>query len=242
MNMENPFAVRDNMRQHVVDSSALLRGIYLGAAAGIKTASGSAAGVKLDPKKVHFVGQSLGAMLGTLVLATTSMPVRGVLNVPGAPVAEIIFTSPSFKTTKDELLKARGISEGSLDFLKLKTTFQWILDPADPGNYARYLELAQLPDLLSTGSGKVPKKDVIVQLAGKDLTVPQALGKDLAGLIGIGASELFSTTYSLQGHSFLLTPSPKGTMAATTAAQIQAATFLSKGTVCWPYTSTGKCL
>ncbi len=239
LNLSSPFAVRDNMRQHVVDAAAMLRGIALGAAAGIKAASGGAGGVKLDPNKVYYVGQSMGGILGPLVLATTTLPSRAVLNTAGSPVTDILFNALS--TARAEIYKALGVTPGTLADLKLRTTYQWILDPADPGNFARYLELAQLPDRLSTGGGKVPKKDVVVQLAAKDLTVPLALGQRLAGLVGIGAAELSRTTFALQGHSFLITPSPKGTSAATAAAQGQVATFLRSGKVCLPNTAFGTC-
>lgn len=242
LNTSNPFAVRDNMRQHVIDASALLRGIALGGPSGILDGSSGTKGkVKLDPANVHYVGQSLGAILGTLVMSTTKLPRRGVLNVPGAPLVDIIFTADNFKSTKDEILKSQNVKEGSLDYLRLLTTFQWILDPSDPANFARHVELSALPDATGSSGAKVPTKEVIVQLAGQDKTIPQNLGSFLAQQMGISVTELTKTTYTNQGHGFLLSPDPKTSLAATTAAQTQMATFLLSGTICTPNTSTGTC-
>jgi len=242
LNTQNPFAVRDNMRQHVIDAAALLRGLALGAAAGIVDgASGTSGKVKLDASMVDYVGQSLGSILGTLVLATTKLPRRAVLNVPGAPMVDIIFTAPSFKSIKDDILKAQNVKEGSLDYLRLLTTFKWILDPADPANFARYVQLSGLPDATSTTGAKVPTKQVLVQLAGKDKTIPVALGSFLARQMGVSTAVLARTTYPNQGHGFLLSPDPKSSLAATKAAQTQMAMFLVSGTICTPNTTTGTC-
>lgn len=241
LNTDNPFAVRDNMRQHVVDAGAMLRALALDAEAGLTDSSSTTGVVAFDQTKVYYVGQSLGAILGTLVLATDAVPKRGLLNVPGAPVVDVILTAPSFKSIKDALLKAQGITEGSLAYQQLKTTFTWILDPADPGNFAQYLETKQLVDQTSTSGAKVPAKEVMVQLAGKDQTIPTKLGQYLAGLAGISTSEMQKTTFTDQGHSFLFSPDPSTSLAATKAAQTQMATFLLTGQVCTPNTSSGTC-
>jgi dienelactone hydrolase len=235
LNVANPFAIRDNIRQHVIDAAALLRAVVLGGASGITGGT-----VKFNPAAVSLVGQSLGGILGTLVLATDSAPLRGVLNVPGSPLPQIILTGPNYKTMKDAVLKSFGVTEGTAGFLQLENTFHWILDPADPGNFGEYVNLSQLKDEVKSTSGTVliPKKDVIVQLAGKDQTIPVALGKYLAATIGADTTK---TLYANQGHGFLLTADttePK----SKDAAQIQVTTFLKDGkTICTPNVTTGAC-
>ena len=238
LNTSDLFALRDNSYQNQVDAVALLRAILLGAEKGITGAGGE---VRLDAKKVRYLGHSLGAMLGPLVLATDPLPGRAVLTAPGAPLSEVLFTSTTFSSNKAALLKAHGVTAKTAAALRLKAALQAVFDATDPGSFARYIRLAQLPDRTSTGGAYVSKKQLMVQLAGVDVTVPYALGSRLAGLAGLTTTEVYRSTYNNQGHSFLITPSPKGTAPATAAAQTQAATFLSTGTVCWPDTLTGKC-
>lgn len=236
--VSDPVAARDSMYQNQVDAVALLRALLLGAEKGLKTSGGQ---VKLDASRVSYLGHSLGAMLGPLVLATDGLPSRAVLTAPGAPLSELFYSSTSFTKTWVKLLKAHGVTSGSAGELRLKAALQQVFDPVDPGSFARYMRLAQLPDRTSTAGGKVLRKQLMIQLAAGDTTVPYKMGTRLAGLAGLTSTQLYRTTYFSQGHSFLIEPDPKGTTGATRAAQIQAATFLSAGTVCWPDILAGTC-
>lgn len=232
----NPFALRDNLRQHVIDAAALLRGLRLGAAAGL----GGAVPVVLDPARVHYLGHSLGSILGVLVLATEPLssgtgPQRAVLNVGGAPVVRIFQDTPDvdFAGAVDALLAQRGVRRGSVEALRLFHTLQWVVDPGDPANFARYLTQASLPDLVATqqqgAAVTVPPKQVLAQLGSKDGVIPPERQAALAGWIG-GATP--PSSYAV-GHGFLLRPEP-GLPAATAVAQEQAAEFLRTGQVCTP--------
>lgn len=239
LNTSNPFAVRDNMRQHIIDASSFLRGIALGASLGLKDQSGKTGAVLLDPTQVHLVGHSLGAILGTMIMATDPLPKRAVLNVPGAPLVDIILTAPNFSSIRSRLLQEQGVKENSLDYLRLVTTFKWILDPADPANFAAFASAGGLKDLVAKKN--IPKKDVMVMLAGQDQTIPIPLGRYLGGLLGASPEQLTSTTYPTQGHSFLLAPDPPGSLAATTTAQKQMASFLRTGKICRPNVDQQTC-
>ncbi len=243
LNVTNPFAIRDNFRQHVIDNAALVRAVVLGGATrGITDASMNPVGLKIDPTKLYFVSQSLGSILGTLVMSTESYLTRGVLSVPGSPVVDIILTSPNYKDIKTAVFTAFGITEGTVDYYQKILTFNWILDPADPGNFAQYLTQSQLVDQVASGqAGKtvyVPKKAAIIQLAEMDEVIPVNLGKNLASWAKIDISK---TLYPNQKHGFLL---EEGTVdpGATAAAREQALTFLYDGkTVCTPNVKTGQC-
>ena len=237
LNLQNPFAVRDNIRQHVIDAAALLRILALGGEAAIQDSGGKAGAVKLDKSRVHCAGHSLGAMLGTLVLAADSLPSRAVLNVPGAPLVEIILTGPGYKADKQQLLKANDVMEGTLGYLRLVNTFHWIMDPADPGNFARYARAGGLPDEV-VSDATIKAKEVMIQLAGKDQTVPLALGQNLARLMGVTVTD---TTYADQGHGFLHAPDPASSTLATTAARLQLVEFLNTGKTCKPDVKAGTC-
>ncbi len=254
LNTENPFAIRDNLRQHVIDASAFFRAIRLGAASGLElplTAAGAPVTITLDGDAVQLVSQSLGSILSTPVLATDSTIKRAVLNVPGGPIVKIFETSPtpSFRAALDALLKGRGLCEASatscpLDSagaLQLFHTLQWIVDPADPSNFATFVKTKQLKDEVASAAAgsevRVTAKEVIVQLAGKDRVIPVNLGQDLARWMGVDTTD---TLYPDAGHGFLFSPSAPDA-AHTDAAQAQALTFLLHGSVCTPNTTTGQC-
>lgn len=228
MNTAYPFAVRDNLRQHVVDAAALLRAIEKGAFTRFD------ANLKISPTDFHYVGQSLGSILGTLVMAVEELPRRAVLNVPGAPIVSIFAESPGLGSTLDDVRKARGITAGSLADMQLLHTFQWILDAADPANFANYVQNEQLDNLIK--QNKVPKKEAMVQIAAKDTVIPANLGLQFAEWLGAPTA---NTTYANQDHNFLRGASPDAN--ATLAAQEQMITFLTTGQVCKPDLAAGTC-
>lgn len=256
LNTSNPFAIRDNLRQHIIDVSAFLRAISLGAASGLQwplaTATGMAPIPGFDKTNINWASQSLGSILGTLVMATDSTVKRAVLNVPGGPLVGVFdgTNNPSFIAIVDGMLDARGLckDEGgkkvcphdTLGALQLFHTLQWIVDPGDAANFAKYVKTESLKDeVASAVAGSdvmVTKKEVIVQVAGKDNVIPTQLEKDLAGWMGV---DITDTTYDTEDHGFLLAPSPN--LAATGAAQTQMVKFLLLGSVCKPDTTTGQC-
>lgn len=256
LNTANPFAIRDNLRQHVIDVSSFLRALVLGAGSGLQwplaTASGMTPVPEFDKTNINWVSQSLGSILGTLVLATDSTIKRAVLNVPGGPLVDVFdgTQNTGFIAIVDALLDSRGLckDEGgkkvcphdTLGALQLFHTLQWIADPGDAANFAKYVKTESLKDeVASAAAGSdvmVTKKEVIVQVAGQDKVIPTPLEKDLAGWMGV---DITDTTYDTEDHGFLLAPSPN--LAATGAAQTQMVKFLLLGTVCKPDTTTGQC-
>lgn len=237
--VDNIFATRDNVRQYVMHAVALLRGITLGAASGILDTSNKPNKIRLDANKVYFVGQSLGGIMGPLVMAVDSLPKRAIFNVPGAPIISLMYESTRFKPVIEAALQAQGVKDGTLDYLRTKAIFHWIVDPADPANFGKYVVQESLKDLVTNKA--VSTKQVMLMIAGKDTTVPPAFGRYLANSIGIPESELLRSTYPEQAHTFLLLPDPAGTISATFAAQKQAAHFLLTGKVCTPDTNAGTC-
>lgn len=239
LRLDHPFAVRDHLRQHVIDAAALLRGIALGAYSQIRNEQGKQASFRLDRDRVYLVGQSLGGILSTLVLATDSIPKRGVLNVPGGPLAEIIFTSKRFTETQKRLFAEHNVQEGTLAAKRLLSTLKWIMDPVDPLHFGHYLTHKTLFDHVN--QKPVNTKQMLVQLAGKDQTIPFVLGQKLLERIGVPKLEQKRSIYPEQGHIFLLFPDPGGTLPATFAAQKQVAHFLATGSICTPNMQTGTC-
>jgi hypothetical protein len=261
LNTDNPFGIRDSIRQYVIDASALLRSLTLGASSSLQwplvnlVAAGGPTPVPVpsfDSDNTQLIGQSLGAMLSVLVLATDSTPKRGLLNVPGAPIVEIYKRSvtPDFAKITDGLLDSRGLCRDqggkkvcprdSAGALQLFHTLQWIADPADPANFAQYVKASALKDVVASqvaGSDvMVTKKELHQQIAGRDEVIVTPLQEQLNDWLGVTF-----TKYPNVGHGFLLQPTPQTEAASTVAAQKQAVQFLATGTVCTPNTTTGDC-
>ena len=214
-NFGNLFATRDNFRQHVVDLAQLQRVVAVGDLKAKLIAKSAA--LRIDGSKVHFVGQSLGGITGTLYMAASPDAKVGVLNVPGGRLVDIIANSQAFGYLLDPILKSFNITKDTKEYFQLANTLRWILDPGDPINYARMLSA----------------KKVMVQQAGMDMTIPAVYTEGLAveiGLpmvnkhIGVTADRPVSTFFPDAAHGFLFA-SPPGKGTAT--GQLQTTTWIS---------------
>jgi pimeloyl-ACP methyl ester carboxylesterase len=238
LNVANPFALKSNMLQHVIDSVALLRALRFDGELGLRASDTASLGIELDENRVYYATHSLGAILGVLVMAVDPLHQgqgdrRVFLNVPGAPVVQIFQDSPSerFQAVVGAALAGLGIEPGTRDALQLFHVLQWVLDPVDPANFASYLTQQQLPDPL-TGAA-VPAKQLLMQVASNDTTIPAARQLALAQWLGADVSR---STYDTTNHIFLLRPGSDepADLLLLTAAQLQMGTFLATGAVCTP--------
>jgi hypothetical protein len=177
----NFFRTRDTFRQDIIDQSQLVRALAF-------VPNGqphplfnymAAQGAVIDPGKVYFAGQSLGAIQGTADVAANPRISRAVLNVGGGTVVDVFATSPAFASTTAALLAGLGIQAGANQaYLQFLVVAKTILDPAEPVNFAGHLQTNTLPNLLpplgGNPNGTVPQvaKSVLTQAAFCDQTVP----------------------------------------------------------------------
>ena len=177
----NLFRTRDAIRQDVIDESALVR--------ALTSAAGQAVvGYAIDPARVFFLGHSLGAIEGTVDLAVNPRFSRAVLTAGGGTLADVFFTSPSFADGTRAILAAQGItSQASPAFLQFVNVAKWVLDPADPVNFARHVVTAPLPNPLDTSGtpAAMAAKAVLGQAARCDDVVPNANNALLGALLGL---------------------------------------------------------
>jgi hypothetical protein len=200
----NFFRTRDTLRQDLIDQSALIlalarpsKSAALPDICNDATPCPSKAllgyllqgkGLLIDPAHISWAGQSLGAILGTLNLAANPRLARGVLNVGGGTLTDILTTAPAFQGSVGGLLASLGIVPGTPAYLQFLLVAKWILDPADPINAAGHLlggtSKATLPDLLAGQPNQVAKS-IYGQFAGCDQTVPNVFNIGLYGNIGL---------------------------------------------------------
>ncbi|HSR97873.1 MAG TPA: hypothetical protein VLM79_12520 [Kofleriaceae bacterium] len=181
----NLFRTRDTLRQDLIDESQLVRAI-----AFVPTAPGLTghlvfdhmalhSGIVIDPGKIYYAGQSLGAIQGAVNVATNPRISKAVLNVGGGTISDIFTNSPAFTAGTDALLASLGIQRGTPAFLQFLVVSKTVLDPADPINFVGHLtnEQDMLPNLLST-TGPKPQlpKAILSQMANCDFVVPNAFG------------------------------------------------------------------
>jgi hypothetical protein len=234
--LSNFFATRDNFRQQVIDLSQLVRVLKSGAL-----------GVEVDTKKIHYVGQSLGGILGSLFNAASPDTSHVALNVAGGALPQIILTAPSFAQQREALLAAlgaQGIAPGSPAFDRFIGVAQWILDPVDPANVGYRLTHPVTPP---------PERKLFLQFIEGDQTVPNPTNLALVAAANrdfvptppsfgckdpvlcyefTEAGDAFdaNTATPATRHGFLLSPPQGGAgPALTVKAQTQVATFLATG-------------
>ncbi len=185
----NFFRTRDTLRQDVIDESQLVRAIAFAPSSAPPT--GHAVfdhmvqrGVIIDPTTIYYSGQSLGAIQGTLDVATNPRISKAGLNVGGGTIVDIFTTSPAFAPAFNQLLAGLGIDRATQPdkFLQFITVAKTVLDPADPANFAGHITANNLPNLLTplggNPNGTIPQapKQVLIQVANCDQVVPNPFG------------------------------------------------------------------
>jgi hypothetical protein len=239
----NFFRTRDAFRQNVLDQSALglalarpPAGLAPQPAANPFASDALALGVAVDPTQIFYEGISLGSIAGTSVLATNPRITRASLSVGGGTAADVFTNSPAFQSNIDALFAVlipgytrAKITAGDPAFdaniaaayLKTINVAKWILDPAEPINYAQNVKLAPLPNLLANPNGSVPQspKAAYGQIAKNDSVVPNPFNLELYNVMA--ADQTFYDSASAAGGSV-----PHSMLATTAQVQIDAAGYL----------------
>ncbi len=236
-NLANPFAQRDNYRQHTLDLFQLVRVIKDATAGGLGAQiSANATLAPINPAKIGYLGQSLGSLMGTNFLALSPSVNLGVLNVGGGDLVGI-FTDPTSSLSAGAAAQL-GVTPGTPAYFGLLENFRWIIDPADPINFARFV---RAPDATLMPNRTAPAQ-VILQEAGMDTVISNrftlALGLELGlpvdmmqHLLGIdqeggAAPTNVSTFFPTADHGAIFNFT---NMPLTLQIQNQAATYLSTG-------------
>jgi hypothetical protein len=236
----NFFRVRDAFRQYLFDVSALTLALSrppgTPVPAGDPLAAVLPAGVIVDPSAIYYEGISWGSINGASVLATHPRITRAALSVGGGTLVDALVTSPTYRPGFDQLLPSliagytpAAVTPGNpafdaavfAKFTQLLQLAKWILDPADPVNYAQKLRTSPMPNLLANPNGSVAQapKDVFAQIALGDTSVPNPTNYLLDLLID-GEITLYTDDDPAGG------PAPHDMIARNAQVQLDAALFL----------------
>ncbi|HSS48240.1 MAG TPA: hypothetical protein VLX28_04780, partial [Thermoanaerobaculia bacterium] len=190
----NFFRTRDTFRQDLIDESQLVRALAFVPPGPAGTHHAvlehmATHGVIIDPSKIYFSGQSLGAIQGVMDVATNPRITKAVFNVGGGTIVDIFTNSPNpdFKAGTDALLAQLGIQRGTSAFLQFLVVAKTVLDPADPINFAGHLTGNTLPNPFANPpfSAPQPTKSILTQVANCDGTVPNAFSFIYSSNIGV---------------------------------------------------------
>ncbi|HTL36335.1 MAG TPA: hypothetical protein VL326_24550 [Kofleriaceae bacterium] len=203
---------RDGFRQTVLD---LERTVIAVKACGL--------GCSFDSSKILYTGVSLGGILGSIATANSPDIKAAMLSVPGAGWIDLLentdtveFRCPLINglidggiltgvkwtgTNTDALCLAadKAAWQGQPGYAQFAATARWILDPADPANFAAKL---------------APKRFMIQEVTG-DTVVPNLTTDRLAALTGVAAKQVPGDMINLAS------PAPTASIGAGTAAALE---------------------
>ncbi len=154
---ENFFRTRDAIRQDVLDQSALVlavarppAGVPQQSENPLQAALGQS-GIGIRPDQVYFAGHSLGAMMGASIVATNPRFSRAAFSSSGGTLVDVYTNSPAYREpvgalfaslipgfTFDKVTAGNAAFDPAIAARYAQTliVLKWILDPAEPLNYA----------------------------------------------------------------------------------------------------------
>ncbi|MDH5517124.1 MAG: Ig-like domain-containing protein [Gammaproteobacteria bacterium] len=130
INLPSLLTSRDNVRQAVADLFSLKRALVN------MDYNGASAGGIFDTSKVHFVGHSLGGIVGGVFLAIETTVKSSVLGMSGGGIAKLLDGSAAFGPVVSAGLAASDVNKGFAQYEGFLASAQMVLDSADPVNYA----------------------------------------------------------------------------------------------------------
>jgi hypothetical protein len=193
---------RDNSRQAVMDL------LNLNASLEFIDLDNDVNTTDIDETQVHYIGHSLGGIIGTVFVATNNLngslntngnaalPVitETVLGMPGSAIPRLLEASAAFgpaikgPVTTPQDLGGFGLTENSESYNQLFYIFQGSLDSADPASFAQAMSM--IPGSLA--------KYMVIESIG-DQVVPNSATSPLAGTEPLAA--LLGTTQIDTGTS-----------------------------------------
>jgi pimeloyl-ACP methyl ester carboxylesterase len=246
---ENFFRIRDAVRQDLLDHSALVlavarppQGVPQQAQNPLQAALAQA-GVAVNPLDVNFAGVSLGGIIGTSLTATNPRISKAAFNVAGGTMVDVFTNAPAFRERVGTLFASLipGFTFDKVDstnaafdpaiaarYAQTLIVAKWILDPAEPLNYAAETDSNALANAaLVTALGPLAPASTAVygQMIANDPVVPNPFNALLYTDGGIPFTAYSSSISPTEVHGILARPDAAG-------AKVRAdlADFLSTGT------------
>ncbi len=227
LNLTDLAVSRDNNQQAVADLINLRASIGQILIMGVDV---------FDETDVHFMGHSLGGIVGTPFISTQPALSSSVIGMAGGSIPYLLNGSTIFGPTIRGGLAAAGVLEGTPEFDQFLAAAQTVLDTVDPINHAASAVASGQPVLMLEIVGGGPQGGVADLVVPNDVmdapfagTEPLAAAMALAGLsvTTTDANGLQRIVRFVEGdHSSLVSPGASaGTMAAFAEMQTMVAGF-----------------
>lgn len=215
INLSSLITSRDNLRQAAADLITFSRSLPNLELTGDTTPD-------IDPTRIHFLGHSLGGIVGTTFLGVTSgAQVRtATLAMPGGEIAQLLRDSPRFAPVINAGLAAQGLVPGTTLYNQFFRDAQTAVDSGDPINYAVAAAAARPIHLIQVVGGGAVLPDQVV---------PNSATQRLIDRMGLTKVTTTSPTtrgfvnFIVGDHGSILSPAANG--AATVEMQTETLLF-----------------
>ena len=205
LNLGNLLVARDNLTQSTSDLLHLF--------ALLPTLDYDGAGSDVDATRIHFVGHSLGGIVGTPFLTLAAPNVQSAtLAMSGGGIAKLLDGSQSFGPVLEAGLGSVNVIKGTPNYEAYLWGAQTVLDRMDPVNYAATLAALGTPIhfIEVIGDGTVPNDVGLAPLSGSG---------PLIRLLGLTQITMDTTDpggirgfvrFTEGGHASLISPAASG--------------------------------
>jgi pimeloyl-ACP methyl ester carboxylesterase len=223
LNLTSILTTRDNLREAAADLITLTRSLP-----NMNLDSDPAGDI--DPAAIHFLGHSLGAIVGGVFLGVASQADVGTatLAMPGGGLPYLLRDSPTFGPRIVAGLEAQGLMPGTTLFEQFFRDAQTIVDAGDPLNYIAAGAMHHPIHLLQiAGSGVSPPDQVVPNSATQRLIDAAALARIPApaapGPLTNANGFRAYVNFVIGDHGSMI--DPRASLATTTEMQAEAITF-----------------
>jgi len=215
INLVSLLTSRDNLRQAAADLLVLTRAVPTLDLTGDGAAD-------INGARIHFVGHSLGGIVGTVYAGLPSAMRTASVAMPGGGIAQLLRESGSFGPRITAGLQAQGLTPGTTLFDQFFRDAQTAVDSGDPLNYVTAAVALRPYHLIQVvGGGAVLPDQVVPNSATQRLITAAALPK--VATAGANAVSRGYVNFIAGDHGSIL--SPAGGLAPLVGIQQQVVTF-----------------
>ena len=221
INLRSLLTSRDNLRQAVADLLVLTKAVTTLDVDGDGVAD-------IDPSNVHFVGHSLGGIVGTVYAGLPSALKSVTGAMPGGGIAQTLKDSASFGPRITAGLVALGLTPGTTLFENFFIDAQTVVDSGDPINYMSSAVALRPYHLIQVvGGGASPPDQVVPNSATQRLIAAAGPTFVKVSAAGPNAVSRGYVNFIVGDHGSIL--SPAASLAATVQMQTETVAFAASG-------------
>jgi pimeloyl-ACP methyl ester carboxylesterase len=223
INLASVLTTRDNLREGAADLITLTRSLP-----NLSLSNGTTGDI--DPTRIHYLGHSLGAIVGGVYLGVASKTEvsTATLAMPGGGLANLLRDSPTFGPRIVAGLSAQGLMQGTTAFEQSLRDTQTVVDSGDPVNYIAAAASQHPIHLMQiVGSPLSPPDQVVPNSATQRLidaaTLSRIKAPSMPGPVTNPSGFRSYVNFIVGDHGSIIDPT--ASLAVTTEMQAEAITF-----------------